>query len=75
MAIKKNERLEIVRNTILKIDDELSNVKNALFSYEHPHGSKKTNSLSEKELEIGKKHLQEFIWSLERIKEFVIYKA
>ena len=71
----KNERLEIVRNTILKIDDELSKAKHKMFCYEHPHGSKETNSLSEKELEIGKKHIQEFIWSLERIKEFVIYKA
>jgi len=71
----KNQPLEIVRNTIQKIDVELTKANSIMFSYQHPMGSSRTNSLSKEELELGMKEVQEFIWSLERIKEFVIYKA
>ena len=71
----KNQPLEIVRNTIQKIDAELTKANNVMFCYQHPMGSSRTNSLSKKELELGIKEVQEFIWSLERIKEFVIYNA
>jgi hypothetical protein len=71
----KNQPLEIVRNTISQIDVELGKAKHKMFCYEHPHGSAETNSLSKKEIELGIKHIQEFIWSLERLKDFVIYKA
>jgi len=71
----KNQPLEIVRNTIDKIDGELSKAKHTMFCYEHPHGSANTNSLSKKEIELGIKSTYELIWALERIREFVIYKA
>ena len=71
----KNQPLEIVRNTIFQIDNELGKAKHKMFCYEHPQGSAETNSLSKKELEIGMIEVQQFIWSLERLKEFVIYKA
>ena len=68
-------QLQILRNTVSKIDNEISIVKNIVFCYENPKGSSRTNKLSPKELEVGKSEAYQRLWALENLREYVILQA
>jgi hypothetical protein len=76
MATKtKNQPLEIVRNTINHIDNEIREINNLIFIYEAGHGSVLVNGMSESERNVRISVLEEVKERFKSLKEFVIYKA
>lgn len=74
MANKK-ESLDVVRNTIYQIDDEIRKINNLIQLYEFGHGSVKVNGMSKSEREIRISVLIDMKDRFNELKHFVIYKS
>lgn len=67
--------LEIARNIINEIDDQIRRANNLIQMYELGHGSIIVNEMSKVERDIRIDEMESWKYNLEKLKEFVIYKA
>lgn len=74
MANQK-QTLEVVRNIITEIDDQIRRANNLIQMYEIGKGSIIVNEMSKVERDIRIDEMETWKYNLEKLKEFVIYKA
>ena len=74
MANQK-QTLEVVRNIITQIDDQIRRANNLILMYEIGKGSIVVNDMSKEEREIRLDETETWKYNLEKLKEYCIYKA
>ena len=74
MANQK-QTLEVVRNIISQIDDQIRKTNNLIQVYELGHGSVVVNGKSKEEIAIRLDEMENYKYNLEKLKEYCIYKA
>jgi hypothetical protein len=74
MANQK-QSLEVVRNIISEIDDQIRRANNLIQMYELGHGSIIVNEMSKVERDIRIDEMESWKYNLEKLKEYCIYKA
>lgn len=72
--VKTNE-LEVVRNIITQIDDQIRRANNLIQMYEVGHGSIIVNDMSKEERDIRMDEMETWKYNLNKLKEYCIYKA
>lgn len=71
----KNQTMELARNIIAEIDDQIRRANNLIQIYEIGHGSVIVNDMSEEEIKIRIDETENWKYNLEKLRDFVIYKA
>ena len=69
------QSLEVVRNIITQIDDQIRRANNLIQMYELGHGSVIVNEMSKEERDIRMDEMETWKFNLNQLKEFCIYKA